>query len=213
MSVTNVAPMQDGHDRVDVVDWQQWLDLGNASANQKHKRERVASPEPHADASWRRSWPLPSPSSPLAAPDNAVLANEGRVLPLQRPRSNSLAISSIDSLDQKAQLPDIRNVTVTPSPFADVPIYARNEPQIATLIGERVLEEPDAETGRPRAPSRASIQSLERLYKSKRHRLGTKRGKFAQILFRYSMYLLLLCIVYFVLVGIPLWKGAVWYLW
>jgi len=31
--------------------------------------------------------------------------------------------------------------------------------------------------------------------------------------FEYFVYLLLVCFVYFVLVGVPLWKGAVWWLW
>ncbi|KAH7126079.1 nucleotide-diphospho-sugar transferase [Dactylonectria macrodidyma] len=39
-----------------------------------------------------------------------------------------------------------------------------------------------------------------------------RRKRWAQIVFEYVFYIFLLCFIYFVLVGIPLWKGAVWYL-
>ncbi|KAH7136787.1 nucleotide-diphospho-sugar transferase [Dactylonectria estremocensis] len=39
-----------------------------------------------------------------------------------------------------------------------------------------------------------------------------RRKRWAQIVFEYAVYILLLCFIYFVLVGLPLWKGAVWYL-
>ena len=39
-----------------------------------------------------------------------------------------------------------------------------------------------------------------------------QRKKWVQVVFEYTFYLILLCFVYFVLVGRPLWKGAVWYL-
>jgi len=40
-----------------------------------------------------------------------------------------------------------------------------------------------------------------------------QREPWAQKLFEYSVYLLLVCFVYFVLIGVPLWNGAVWWLW
>ena len=39
-----------------------------------------------------------------------------------------------------------------------------------------------------------------------------QRKKWVQVVFEYTFYLILLCFVYFVLVGVPLWKGAVWWL-
>lgn len=39
-----------------------------------------------------------------------------------------------------------------------------------------------------------------------------ERKKWVQVLFEYTIYLLLLCFVYFVLIGLPLWKGAVYWL-
>ncbi|KAJ4304582.1 hypothetical protein N0V90_000108 [Kalmusia sp. IMI 367209] len=39
-----------------------------------------------------------------------------------------------------------------------------------------------------------------------------QRNKGAQLAFEYGIYLFLLCFIYFVLIGIPLWNGAVWWL-
>ncbi|KAL8990755.1 MAG: hypothetical protein Q9169_008046, partial [Polycauliona sp. 2 TL-2023] len=39
-----------------------------------------------------------------------------------------------------------------------------------------------------------------------------KRSKTAQLMFRYTFYLLFVAIIYLLLVGLPLWRGAVWYL-
>jgi hypothetical protein len=39
-----------------------------------------------------------------------------------------------------------------------------------------------------------------------------QRKKWVQIAFEYAFYLILLCFIYFVLVGRPLWGGAVWWL-
>jgi hypothetical protein len=40
-----------------------------------------------------------------------------------------------------------------------------------------------------------------------------QRKPWVMKLFEYSVYLLLVCFVYFVLIGVPLWNGAVWWLW
>ncbi|KAL1600502.1 hypothetical protein SLS60_006888 [Paraconiothyrium brasiliense] len=39
-----------------------------------------------------------------------------------------------------------------------------------------------------------------------------QRNKYAMVAFEYGIYLFLLCFIYFVLIGIPLWNGAVWWL-
>lgn len=39
-----------------------------------------------------------------------------------------------------------------------------------------------------------------------------QRNKGAMLAFEYGIYLLLICFIYFVLIGIPLWNGAVWWL-
>lgn len=39
-----------------------------------------------------------------------------------------------------------------------------------------------------------------------------QRKRWVQLLFEYTFYLIILCFVYFVLVGRPIWNGAVWWL-
>lgn len=39
-----------------------------------------------------------------------------------------------------------------------------------------------------------------------------QRNKYAMWAFEYGIYLFLLCFIYFVLIGIPLWNGAVWWM-
>ncbi|KAL8687992.1 MAG: hypothetical protein Q9218_005986 [Villophora microphyllina] len=39
-----------------------------------------------------------------------------------------------------------------------------------------------------------------------------KRSKMAQSIFKYTFYTLLIACVYFVFIGLPLWRGAVWYM-
>ena len=169
---------------------------------------------PSASPSPLTSRHLSIPLVCLPAPEDVVLAEGGNILlNNQRPRSNSLPWSTISS-DPMAQLLDIRNATITPSPLAEDSISLTALPQIATIAGDRLLEDLGVDVSCQRTVSRASIQSLKRYSNSRRVRFGgKKRGKYAQIIFQYSIYLLLSCIIYFVLVGIPLWKGVVWWLW
>lgn len=61
--------------------------------------------------------------------------------------------------------------------------------------------------------SRVRRSSMASLYeKAKVRQEQLKRSTWAQLLFEYSMYLLLIASVYFVLVGMPLWRGVVWYI-
>ena len=48
--------------------------------------------------------------------------------------------------------------------------------------------------------------------KAKIHGQNFQRKKWVQVTFEYTFYLLILCFIYFVLVGRPIWNGAVWYL-
>lgn len=47
---------------------------------------------------------------------------------------------------------------------------------------------------------------------AKKRSVELQRKKWVQVVFEYSIYLLLLCFIYFVLIGRPLWNGAVWWL-
>ncbi|KAF2634718.1 hypothetical protein P280DRAFT_463075 [Massarina eburnea CBS 473.64] len=52
----------------------------------------------------------------------------------------------------------------------------------------------------------------ETFEKAKTRGVELQRKKWVQFTFEYGIYLFLLLFVYFVLVGIPLWRGAVWWL-
>jgi hypothetical protein len=47
---------------------------------------------------------------------------------------------------------------------------------------------------------------------AKKRGVQLQRKKWVQIVFEYGIYLFLLCFIYFVLIGRPLWNGAVWWL-
>lgn len=56
--------------------------------------------------------------------------------------------------------------------------------------------------------------SLADLYeKAKVRGKQMQRKKWVQLLFEYTFYLIIVAFVYFVLIGVPLWKGTVWWLW
>ena len=68
---------------------------------------------------------------------------------------------------------------------------------------------------RPRQGTQGSVRrnSLLDVYdKAKIHGQNFQRKKWVQVTFEYTFYLLILCFIYFVLVGRPIWNGAVWYL-
>jgi hypothetical protein len=47
---------------------------------------------------------------------------------------------------------------------------------------------------------------------AKKRGVELQRKQWVQVLFEYGIYLFLLCFIYFVLIGRPLWNGAVWWL-
>lgn len=48
--------------------------------------------------------------------------------------------------------------------------------------------------------------------KAKLRGVALQRKYWVRLLFEWGLYLLLVLFVYFVLVGVPLWNGAVWWL-
>ncbi|KAL8689507.1 MAG: hypothetical protein Q9224_004626, partial [Gallowayella concinna] len=55
-------------------------------------------------------------------------------------------------------------------------------------------------------------QIREMYTKAKARQKQMKRSRTAQGVFRYTFYLLVVACVYLVLIGLPLWRGAVWYM-
>ncbi|KUI56639.1 hypothetical protein VP1G_04025 [Cytospora mali] len=61
--------------------------------------------------------------------------------------------------------------------------------------------------------SRARRSSMTDVYeKAKTRGVELQRKRWVEILFEYTIYTLLLCFIYFVLIGLPLWNGAVYWL-
>lgn len=61
--------------------------------------------------------------------------------------------------------------------------------------------------------TQSSRSNIHEMYeKAKIRQQQIKRSRMAQLVFRYTFYVLLVATVYLVLVGLPLWRGAVWYL-
>jgi len=125
---------------------------------------------------------------------------------MQRRRSNSLPMPTATQARSNAE---VRTVVFTPSPFRrDTKFQIPFQP-LATFKGERLLEGVSEDD--ERRPSVASLENWH--HKTKLKKPVTVRSKRAQLAFEYSVYLFLLCFVYFVLVGMPLWKGFVFYTW
>jgi hypothetical protein len=73
---------------------------------------------------------------------------------------------------------------------------------------------PDAVQRRYTNTSFARKGSIWQVYeKAKQRSVQLQRSKIAQITFEYSIYAVLILLVYFVLIGVPLWRGAVYWLW
>ncbi|KAI1623000.1 hypothetical protein EDD37DRAFT_651188 [Exophiala viscosa] len=154
--------------------------------------------------------------SGIPIPPDAILPAEGRRPFPQRRRSNSLPSASVPSLNSAPGKPEVRKVIFTPSPFRRdtlFPTDAGPKP-LATFKGERLVEHPEEEFEHLRRPStRESVRSLERWHNLKTRASHKARSRSCQLLFEYSVYTFIVCFIYLVAIGRPLWKGAVWYMW
>ncbi|PYH43746.1 uncharacterized protein BP01DRAFT_300086 [Aspergillus saccharolyticus JOP 1030-1] len=70
------------------------------------------------------------------------------------------------------------------------------------------------ETGtKSNAARPAARHSIYDIYqRAKERRVALQRKYWVQLLFEYAVYLMLAAFIYLVLIGVPLWKGAVWWL-
>ncbi|CAI6333530.1 unnamed protein product [Periconia digitata] len=126
---------------------------------------------------------------------------------------------------------DFPEKTPSSDPFAD--------PLVSD--GQNPISQPDRSASRGKRPRRGTLdavvnaivpESLQRkmtnrqpngglarsssmrktFEKAKERGQQLQRKKWVQIVFEYGIYLFLLCFIYFVLIGIPLWNGAVWWM-
>ncbi|KAK5129731.1 hypothetical protein LTR08_002942 [Meristemomyces frigidus] len=84
-------------------------------------------------------------------------------------------------------------------------------PSIVQVAAETVINAVQAATeGVANMVRRSSLHDVYEKAKVRSKHL--QRKKWVQVMFEYAMYVFLLAFTYFVLVGVPLWKGAVWWL-
>ena len=150
----------------------------------------------------------------ITAPQEAVTTDNGQLSPRRR-RSNSVPMIASTPPSPTSARPEKRKVIFTMSPYRrDTRFQRPGEQLLGTFKGERLVEEPEEESEPlQRSETRASVRSLEKWHNLKMRRSHKVRSKLAQRVFQYSVYLFLLCFIYFVLVGRPLWGGAVYYTW
>nr|OQO25519.1 hypothetical protein B0A51_04723 [Rachicladosporium sp. CCFEE 5018] len=116
----------------------------------------------------------------------------------------------------------VRDNTVRPGEFSekyatgrlsrsDTPSSHGRRQSVVQLAAETVVHAVHAATNGVSNMIRRS--SLHDVYeKAKVRSLYLQRKRWVQIIFEWAIYGLLLAFVYFVLVGLPLWNGAVWWL-
>ena len=80
----------------------------------------------------------------------------------------------------------------------------------SALMDKTIASVPNAVSAILHPNRRSSV--AEMYEKAKICQVKIKRSLFAQYAFEYLFYLLIIATVYFVFVGMPLWKGAVWYI-
>ena len=78
---------------------------------------------------------------------------------------------------------------------------------VANTVATAVQSTTAAVTASARRTTLADIYE-----KAKVRKTELERKKWVQIAFEVTFYLILLCFIYFVLIGVPLWRGAVWWL-
>lgn len=79
-------------------------------------------------------------------------------------------------------------------------------------VAERVTSAVRGPSSGVSAARRAKREQLAALLEEQKALKAKKRRNRGQVAFEAIVYVLLACFVYFVLVGVPLWKGAVYYL-
>lgn len=93
-------------------------------------------------------------------------------------------------------------------------------PESATA--EASIQEPEPTSSHRRLSDFIRVMSISNVRKTSMHELyqsakakalRLQRKPWAQKTFEYSMYFLLALFIYFLFVGLPIWNGAVWWLW
>lgn len=153
---------------------------------------------------------LVSPSMENVSPENPLSGNTDLINPPRQTWSPELQPGRISCynpddiphhLRQASFAPHRESITVRRA------TYLSQQPQL--LPSRRDMKSPDVEVAPQSARSyrQTSIRNTFEVAKSRQEAL--QRSTAFQIIFQYTMYLLILASVYFILVGDPLWGGLV----
>ncbi|KAF2731699.1 glycosyl transferase [Polyplosphaeria fusca] len=138
---------------------------------------------------------------------------------MSRSVSQSSSAYSSDDLSKTPDgddLYDDRHAPSTPVP-PEVYIPSGARPRRGTIETIKNAIIPDSLQRRLTNASFPGISRKSSIYKvldkAKQRGEQLQRKKWVQVAFEYGFYLLLILIAYFVFIGMPLWKGAVWWMW
>lgn len=181
----------------------------NDSKRNTWRSSRESKSEQHQSAGFRkRSVVWLDPSTPQPAHD--LPAKHNNLWTRSDPFSSGSSSSGSKSL-RKLSYSDASTIT-QPEP-AHVP--SSHQPRRGTIasvidhVATSTLVRRLTNVTLPGLQRRGTVWSLYN--KAKERGVEIQRKRWAQVLFELSVYGILLCFIYFVLVGRPLWKGAVWW--
>jgi hypothetical protein len=101
-----------------------------------------------------------------------------------------------------------------PASPGDEDITPESPPRRGTMQSIVDAVVPDAVHRRFTNASHIRKSSMWQLYEQAKERgVELQRHRSVQLAFEFGIYAILICIIYFVLIGVPLWNGAVWWLW
>ncbi|PYH82733.1 hypothetical protein BO82DRAFT_281380 [Aspergillus uvarum CBS 121591] len=141
--------------------------------------------------------------------------------PKLRTIANIRRLSEPLSVSELSSITEVQSPCVSPRPDFNASAECVGEPVSGSRDGVWPLPpRPQSyrisriETGsRPQTGRQAARHSIYDIYQeAKERRVALQRKYWVQVLFEYAVYLILIAFIYFVLIGIPLWKGAVWWL-
>lgn len=129
-------------------------------------------------------------------------------------QSSSSSVWSDDSFDAQPNSRDGKKKSYKEPEVTYTPAGQRKRRGTLGSVVEAVV--PDVLAKRLTNASLHGLQRKGSVWKTyenaKKRGVELQRKKWVQILFEYGIYVFLLCFIYFVLIGRPLWNGAVWWL-
>lgn len=124
--------------------------------------------------------------------------------------SNDVLPDDQDDLEQARNIEKIHHTAERNRELPDV-VHATKQQRHASFLEPTSMPINDETTTIANSARKGSLYTL--YTKAKTRNLQLQRQLWVQKTFEYAIYLLLVLSIYFVLVGLPLWKGTVFWLW